>query len=205
MSPTTRLRILDYLRKQQTATVQELSNALAMTGANVRHHLAVLESIGVIEFIGQRQIARGRPVNIYTLSRRILGDGLDELAKVMIEIWLRKAPESVREVALRSMALRLAGDHLAVLEVLLPRRLARMVDRMNELHYQARWEAGKDGPRVILGHCPYAAIIDQYPELCQMDAFLLEQWIGQPVEQKAKLQPSVKGYPFCNFRAIGIR
>jgi DNA-binding transcriptional ArsR family regulator len=48
MCPPTRLRILDYLRKQQSASVHELSISMAMTGANVRHHLAVLESNDLI-------------------------------------------------------------------------------------------------------------------------------------------------------------
>jgi len=87
----------------------------------------------------------------------------------------------------------------------LPRRLTLAVDRFNELHYQARWEAGIDGARFILGHCPYAAIVAEYPELCRMDAYLLEQRSGSPVEQMAKLQPSAKGYPFCVFRVSGNR
>ncbi len=112
MPPPTRLRILDYLRKQQTASVRELSSALAMTGANVRHHLAVLESNDLIELISQRKEGRGRPVNVYGLSRRVLGDGLDGLAGAMLEVWLKDAPEAVREAGLRSLAQRLGGDDL---------------------------------------------------------------------------------------------
>ena len=87
----------------------------------------------------------------------------------------------------------------------LPGRLTQAVDRLNELHYQARWEAGPDGAHIILGHCPYAAIIAAYSELCRMDAYLLEQRCGSPVEQTARLQPSAKGYPFCIFRVTGNR
>jgi predicted ArsR family transcriptional regulator len=205
MCPTTRLRILDYLRKQQTASVHELSSALAMTGANVRHHLAVLESDDLIELISQRREGRGRPGNIYGLSRRVLGDGLDGLAGAMFEVWLRDASKAVREAGLRSVALRLGGLIPPGSDTLLPRRLTQAVDRLNELHYQARWEAGVNGARIFLGHCPYAAIIASYPELCRMDAFLLEQRTGLPVEQTTRLQPGAKGYPFCTFQVIGNR
>ncbi len=200
MHPPTRLRILDYLRKQQTASVHELSNALAMTGANVRHHLAVLESNDLIEFIGQHQKGRGRPENIYGLSRRVLGDGLDGLAGALFEIFLRATPEAEWEAKLKAVALQLGGEDLPNIHTLLPLRLTQAVDRLNELYYQARWEAGPDGARIILGHCPYAAIINYYPELCRMDEFLLEQRTGLPVEQMSRLQPSVKGVPFCIFR-----
>jgi len=205
MCPPTRLRILDTLRKQQTASVHELSLALGMTGANVRHHLALLESNDLIELVTQRREGRGRPVNIYGLSRRVLGDGLDGLAGALFEGLLGDAPEAVQEARLRSVALRLGGGNNPDTATRLPRRLTQAVDRLNDLHYQARWEAGPEGARIILGHCPYAAIIAAHPELCRMDAYLLEQRSGSPVEQVAKLQPSAKGYPFCVFRVSGNR
>ena len=205
MHLTTRLRILEYLRKQETASVGELSRALAMTGANIRHHLAVLEADDLIEVISQRQEGRGRPVNIYSLSRRVLGEGLDELAGAIFEVWLLNATGEAREAGLRSVAMRLGGNIPPGTDIQLPRRLGQMANRLNEQHYRARWEAGVDGPRVILGHCPYAAIIDSYPGLCRMDSFLLEQWTGLPVEQTARLQPSAKGYPFCAFRIARSR
>lgn len=142
-------------------------------------------------------------MNIFGLSRRVLGDGLDGLAGAMLEAWLKEAPEPVREAGLRSLAQRLGGDDLPGPGTQLLRRLALTVDRLNELHYQARWEAGADGARIILGHCPYAAIIAAHPELCRMDAFLLEQRTSSAVEQLAKLQPGAQGYPFCLFRATG--
>lgn len=203
MRPTTRSRILDYLSKQQTSSAGELSRALGMTGANMRHHLAMLESDGVIELIGKRREARGRPVNIYALSRRLLGDGLGNLAVAAFAVWLRDTPEAFRETGLRSLAQQLAGVGFSGPPVPMPRRLARTVDRLNDLHYRARWEAGAEGPRLILGYCPYVAILADLPELCCMDAFLLEQCIGQPVEQTAMLQPNLNGFPFCTFQLKG--
>ena len=200
MRPTTRFRILEYLRKNQTASGHELSRALGMTGANIRHHLAVLESNGLVESISHRQEGRGRPVKIYGLSRRVVGDGLEDLARTMLDVFVKNPTGEEPEASLRSMALRLAGESSPVPDRQLTRQLNQIVDRLNELHYQARWEAGMDGPHVILGHCPYSAIITDYPELCRMDAFLLEQRTGLPAEQTAKLQPSAKGYPFCTFK-----
>jgi len=200
MRPTTRFRILEYLRKNQTSSGHELSRALGMTGANIRHHLAVLESNGLVESISHRQEGRGRPLKIYGLSRRVVGDGLEDLARTMLDIFVKSQTREAPEVSLRSVALRLAGESSPVPERQLTRRLNQTIDRLNELHYQARWEAGVDGPHIILGQCPYSAIITNYPELCRMDAFLLEQRTGMPAEQTTKLQPSAKGYPFCTFK-----
>jgi predicted ArsR family transcriptional regulator len=197
MRPTTRLRILDHIRKTQTAWVRELSRLMGMTGANIRHHLAVLEANDLIEVVTRRQEGRGRPVQVYGLSRRVLGDGLDNLAGALLNAWLGDATASEVDVHLRSMAEQMAG--LADIKAPIVQRLARTVARMNELHYQARWEAGAAGARLILGHCPYAAIIQAHPELCRMDAILLEMRLGSPVEQITKLQLNDKGLPFCAF------
>lgn len=199
MRLTTRSRIMDYLRKYQSASARELSLALAKTGANVRYHLAVLESTGLVEFINQRREGRGRPEKIYGLPRRVLGEGLDALVGAVLDAWLKNKPDAERGVTLRAVAQRLGGENLSGTGVPLQRRLAHLMNRLNELHYQARWEAGVTGPYVILGNCPYAAIIGSHPELCSVDAFLIEQQSGLSVEQTAKLQPSNKGYPYCTF------
>jgi predicted ArsR family transcriptional regulator len=202
MKPTTRLRILDYFRKHQTASVRELSRLLGMTGANVRHHLAVLESFKLIEIIGMRTEGRGRPLHVYGLSRQVQGDGLDKLSGALFDIWLGGLVGDRREAALRSVAERLADN--SEVKITVTKRLVRAVARLNELHYQARWEASAAGPRVIFGHCPYAAIVADYPELCRMDAFLLETRLGSTVTQTAKLQLNNKGLPFCAFLKVGI-
>ena len=79
------------------------------------------------------------------------------------------------------------------------RRLASTVERLNAMHYQARWEAGAEGPRIVLGHCPYAAIIEKHPELCQMDLALLSELLGGKLQQTAKLESGAGGLPFCTF------
>ena len=199
MRRTTRLRIVDYLRKHQTATVRELSRALGMTGANIRHHLVVLESTDLIGVLGQRREVRGRPVNVYGLSRRLLGDALDELSSALLGEWLPSRSEAQREQALRALGRTLGGAETGGQDLPPTKRLAALVARLNELHYQARWEAGPAGPRLILGHCPYAAIIAKHPELCRMDAFLLEQRLGLSAAQTAKLERSARGELFCAF------
>ncbi len=199
MRPTTRLRIIDYLRKQQTGTVRELSRALGMTGANIRHHLVVLEGTDLIEVLGQRRQGRGRPVQVYGLSRRLLGDALDELSSALLEQRLSALQEEEHDASLIALAHRMGAADPADSSLALARRLAATVARLNELHYQARWEASPSGPRLILGHCPYAAIIERHPELCRMDALLLQERLGQGATQTAKLERSSRGETFCAF------
>jgi len=62
------------------------------------------------------------------------------------------------------------------------------VEKLNQMNYHARWEAGAGGPRILFGHCPYAAIITRHPELCAMDAALLKELFGDELEQIAKIE-----------------
>jgi predicted ArsR family transcriptional regulator len=55
VKPTTRFRILEYIRKYQTASVRELSSVMGMSGANIRHHLSLLESNDMVEAVGMRK------------------------------------------------------------------------------------------------------------------------------------------------------
>ena len=71
-----------------------------------------------------------------------------------------------------------------------------LIEKLNEMHYQSRWEAGADGPRVIFGRCPYAAVIEGHPELCQMDANLLENMFGREVRQLGRIE---KAQGLCVF------
>jgi predicted ArsR family transcriptional regulator len=67
------------------------------------------------------------------------------------------------------------------------------------MSYQAHWEAHVENPRIMLSHCPYRAILDRHPEICQMDAYVLEALIDAPVRQIDKLSLNAKGLPQCIF------
>jgi predicted ArsR family transcriptional regulator len=96
---------------------------------------------------------------------------------------------------MRTLALRLGQQVAGPLTA----RLTETIENLNQMHYQSRWEAGATGARVILGHCPYAAIIENHPELCRMDAFVLEESLGLSAEQITKLERPGQGMPQCVF------
>jgi predicted ArsR family transcriptional regulator len=186
---TARQKVLAYLKKNRPASAQEIARALRVTPANVRHHLGILAADGRVAVLSQRSEGRGRPVKLYGLSGVLTGDNLAGLLDSALAEWLDGLSPSKREQAMSAVAKRMGG--LPMGESLpMAKRLASTVEKLNQLHYQARWEAGAEGPRVILGQCPYAAVIGKHPELCGMDASLLELGLGVPVEQRAKLNPA---------------
>jgi len=120
------------------------------------------------------------------------------LANVLLHESMAGLTLEVRREVLQGLARQLvARIGLTDAHLPLPRRLTSLVEKLNALNYQAGWEAAGAGPRVLFAHCPYAAIIADHPELCQMDTLVLEEFIGEGFTQLAKL--GVEGSRACVF------
>lgn len=190
---TARQKVLSYFDKSRTASAREISRALKMSPATVRHHLRVLISDGRLEMASARgRDKRGRPEKVYSLPRAAWGDNLAALSNAL----LTEAGPSIR---MEALAKRLAGE-ASLASQPLAKRLSLTIEKINQMNYHARWEAGSEGPRIIFSHCPYAAIIENHPELCRMDEAMLKEWMGQPARQIFKT--GKEGSSVCVF-AIG--
>jgi predicted ArsR family transcriptional regulator len=173
---TARQHVLTYFEKTRTASAREIARALKMSAATVRHHLRILTSDGRLELDSVRgRDGRGRPEKIYALPRKALGDNLSVLSDALLM-------EAGSGVSMETLARRLAGG-VNFADEPLAKRLNQTVEKFNQMNYHTHWEAGSEGPRILFGHCPYAAIIEKHPELCKMDASLLQQLMVQPVKQ----------------------
>jgi predicted ArsR family transcriptional regulator len=164
-----------------------------MSEANVRHHLRHLASDGRVSVTNSRVNGRGRPEKVYTLSPALAGDNLAALAAALLSV--EGQTSKVEE---------LAGSILPTepfTNLPIPKRLALLVEKLNEMHYQSRWEAGAEGPRVLFGRCPYAAVIEKHPELCRMDVNVLGNALGRELKQLGKIE---KGMGICVFGMKGI-
>jgi len=200
MSVTTaRQKVFAYLKKQHSASAVQIGHALNMSVANIRHHLSILLSDGRIVMSEEiKKEGRGRPVKFYRLSESLLGDNLALLNDALLTEWLRNLSPAKREGSLHTLAKALVSRMgQSSSQVPIAKRLAGVIAKLNEFHYQSHWEAGVEGPRVLFAHCPYAAVIEKHPELCKMDAAILESLLGGDVRQIAKLERG--GAPACVF------
>jgi predicted ArsR family transcriptional regulator len=203
MVTTARQKVLAYLKKNRAVSAVQIGRALKMSAPNVRHHLSVLCLDGRAVLVAEmRKGGRGRPVKVYGLSESQLGNNLALLSDLMLTEWMGKLSPAGRADAKALIAKEL-GRQLGQINSNVPmaKRLVLVIEKLNTLHYQARWEAGAEGPRVLFAHCPYAGVIDKHPELCMMDSALLEELTAQSVEQIAKMEKG--GNSLCVFR-LGV-
>jgi predicted ArsR family transcriptional regulator len=195
---TTRQRILEQISNKHSLSAGELSLALGSTAANIRYHLAILLREGAIEIVDQRTGAgRGRPTRLYALTQYARAHNLEKLADALLQEMLEGLQPEERLEVLKRIASRLCGQPANSGN--LTQRLNVCVHLLNEMNYQTRWEARSSGPRLVFAHCPYAMILSRHPELCQLDASLLEEMLEASVSQVARLAPSRQGGKVCIF------
>jgi predicted ArsR family transcriptional regulator len=197
--PNARQKILHFIIEQQSATVEELSKAFKVTPANIRHHLSILTGQGSVKVIGQKAAAlRGRPAQIFICTQQNSQNNLDHLTEVLFSISIQNARPDELIPLLKSIASQMVAKF--PIDLHNPtRRLYSSIRALNHMSYQAHWEAHVENPRIMLGYCPYRAILDHHPEICQLDAFILEELSGTPVKQLEKLELNTKSLPQCIF------
>ncbi|MDA1330315.1 MAG: ArsR family transcriptional regulator [Chloroflexi bacterium] len=195
----TRQHILDFLESQRSASAHEMGQAFGMTPANLRHHLKILEKRDLVKPIGHRTLkGRGRPEQLYALSVAAQDENSQGLAKALLTLIAEPQLPKRNTTRLKQLAAQLAGK-VSLSAGHITQRLVAAVKRLNGLGYRPRWEARPGGTQFVLGQCPYAGLIAEHPELCTMDAFLLERLIGHKVAQKTKLAPGPESLPQCVF------
>jgi predicted ArsR family transcriptional regulator len=197
--PNARQKILSFIIEQQSVTVEELSKVFRVTPANIRHHLSILIDQGSIQVVGQKAAAfRGRPAQIYSYTQQSNKNNLDHLTDILFSNFLQNSGQNEMNMLLKKIATQIVAKY--PIEKNNPtRRLYLSIRALNYMSYQAHWEAHVDNPRIMLGHCPYSAILERHPEICRMDAFVLESLLDTPVSQIEKRTLNTKSLPECVF------
>lgn len=197
---TARQKVFAYLKKNRAVSAAQVARALNLSAPTVRHHLSVLCSDGRAAQVGsQHKDGRGRPLKLYGLSEGLMGNNLALLSDLVLSESLERIAPGKRQQVLEAMAKGLIRQMIQLdFKGPAAQRLAVLIENLSRLNYQARWEAGAQGPRISFGHCPYAAIIAKHPELCRMDAMVLSDTTNQFVRQSAQI--GVAESPACVFQ-----
>ncbi|HET6846444.1 MAG TPA: winged helix-turn-helix transcriptional regulator [Anaerolineales bacterium] len=203
MRTRARKKVLEYIARHPGVAAVHIARALGSTAPAVRHHLAILIEDGRISSSADRHGgSRGRPRLTFRVSEAIAGNSLAMLADHLLTAWTGDGTPSRggRAGLVNLLSRRLAEQLTAPApQSSAARRLAALVERLNQLHYDARWEAGSEGPRVIFGHCPYAAVLERHPELCRVDARAMATVMDADVQQKTKIDLRGHGPQACMF------
>jgi predicted ArsR family transcriptional regulator len=199
---TSRQQVFEYIRSQRSVTAGDISRALGMTSANARHHLKILQDLDlVIATTHQKRVGKGRPARVFRLSEKVSGNNLGLLAAILLEELLLNTETENLALLQQKIAKRLAQiSEVQNFPVNQAARLFLAVQRLNQLHYQARWEARSNAPRLILSNCPYLEISEKKPGICAIDAALIQELAGLPANLKERLAHDSRGGIYCSFQ-----
>jgi len=175
----TRQRIIDLLRQQGQATVEELAESVGLTQMAVRHHLNVLQMEALIKVSHtKRQHKPGRPVQVYSLT--------DEARKLYPQEYFQLTDLLVQEVANRigqdgvidifnSLANRLMSDAPEAKENQpFEERLDEVVAFLKDKGFIVEWEMVNGQYMVYHMDCPYRQFAQRHQEICVLDEKILE-------------------------------
>ncbi len=195
----TRQSILDYLRQHPRATARQIALALLRTPADIRYHLTRLHKAGLIFTIPAKNLQdhRGRPARSYTLTHQAAPEPLVHLLSGALTLLLICEPAHLEKSVDDLSRQIIPPDENP--SARLVSRIARLMERLNNLQYHARWEARTGGPCIILQNCPYRNLLRQFPQLCDIDRRILQNHLKLPVEIEQHIQPDQPHPTDCRF------
>ncbi|WP_025846704.1 helix-turn-helix transcriptional regulator [Brevibacillus agri] len=171
--PTTRQKLLLYMKKHGTVSVQELAEHLRITKVAVRKHLDVLHRERYLDAqIMRRQV--GRPVFVYQLTPRaerlfpteyeglaveLLGDMGDLFGDSLVHALFERRMERTAQKYREKMANQSFEE-----------RLQTLAQLQNDDGYMVKLEKRAEGVYLFREtNCPIARVADCYRQACQCE------------------------------------
>jgi predicted ArsR family transcriptional regulator len=180
---STRQEILEILKEDGSATVEDLATRLELTPMTIRHHLNVLQAQNLVATTTVRRSQKvGRPRLVYALTDEadeLFPQSYGELARYLVsEIKETMGPDET-EAIFRRIADRMAEEGPPLEEGQpFEERLEVVTDYLEELGFLFRWEKTDEGYVLANVNCPYRQVTRDHPEVCVMDTVLIRRLLG---------------------------
>ncbi|MFQ6013809.1 MAG: helix-turn-helix transcriptional regulator [Anaerolineae bacterium] len=197
-----RQQILETIKVQGQATIDQLAKALQLKPITIRHHVALLEGEG---FITSRKVRGkvGRPYLVFSMTEK--GNELfPKSYHLLASRLLAKVKELEGEEKVRSI-LQDIGKELA--DTLGPEirgndpkeRVSQVIEHLAKEGYLIQPEEGKIGYILRVYNCPYRYVAHQHPEICELDQILLQELLGKSLKRRASVS---EGDPSCVYALL---
>jgi predicted ArsR family transcriptional regulator len=191
----TRGRIVALLRRS-SRSVDELAQALDLTGNAIRAHLIVLERDG---FVLQQSVRRGvgKPTFVYKLTpqaEHLFSKAYEPVLDSLIDVLAERTDGAELEDLLRAVGRRIASGQ-AVPHNGARARVEAAIALINEMGGLIELEE-TDGKLALCGYsCPLSALVQKHPELCKLVESILVELTGLPVRERCERGESLS----CRF------
>lgn len=181
-------RIIEALKRADSATATELAVQFRTTTTAVRQHLDALETAGLVERFDGAIQGRGRPALRWrntTLTSELFPDRHGELTVELIE----SIRSTLGEAALAAVIDARSADQLAAYRRVLPDgdvavRVRALAERRTSEGYLAevRTDPSSDDLFLIEHHCPICTAATSCQNLCRAELDVFQSALGPSVD-----------------------
>lgn len=196
----TRQQILDFLHREQRATVKDLAAVLGITFTGVRQHLALLEREGLIRATEERGRV-GRPAYVYSLSDRgadLYPTHYDALANMLMEELRALGGADALQRVLKRVSVRMAEQYLPRLsEMTFEQRVRETVRILSDQGSLVETEQDGDTFYIRQCTCPYPNVARRNPGVCALEVDYVRRLTGGDARLIASM---LRGDRACTYR-----
>jgi predicted ArsR family transcriptional regulator len=201
---STRQEILEILKEEGQATVDDLAQRLELTPMTIRHHLNVLQAQNLVITSKVRRLQKvGRPRLVYALTEtadEIFPQNYSDLARHLVSEVKETLGEEELEAILRRVADRVAQDAPSpVRGQSFEDRLSQVAGFLEEQGFLSRWEETDEGYVMTNINCPYRRVSREHEEVCIMDTALITKLLGVKPQRLSSMRA---GEPACRFLLV---
>lgn len=202
LSPESDETLINLLRKQESAGIGELEEAMGVTATAIRVRLNRLMGDGLVEREVVNQ-GRGRPSHRYKLTSkglRAAGDNYADLAEVLWSEIREIEDPAVRNGLLQRIALKLAARSWEAQGEGLVEKMQDLAERMKERHVPLEVDRSGSLPVLTVLACPYPELAMHDREVCTMEQMLISAALGEEVQLTGC---RLDGQGCCSFEPSG--
>src|SRR5262249_36112593 len=201
-----RSAIIDLLKINGAMSVEQLADEMEVSKVNVRRHLNLLESDGLIDYEIERH-DRGRPRHIYFLTHKaccLFPQIYDEFAcDVLVQLQRMFGDEGVQRVlnARAEELIEQLKQELAGLDF--DERVKRLAKVMSAKGYLAEARKMRDGTyRLRQRNCPTERVAVSHPHICEEELRVYREALNCEVTRECHI---VSGSRMCEYRIVPKR
>jgi len=196
---STRMEVLELLRRKGHATAEAIAADLGVTPNAVRQHLTNLERDGFVVSHSERG-ARGRPSLLFSLTERadsVFPKRYGQLATMV----LQEVQAMGGEDALDEIFARVAARHADAIEKDLhgldfDQKLSRVVAWIGRAGTLPEQTETEEGVKVTIHNCPFRNTALKFPQVCTITPHLMSRLLGTAVSQADSIH---RRDPYCSF------
>jgi predicted ArsR family transcriptional regulator len=187
---STRQEILEILKEERQATVEDLADRLELTPMTIRHHLNVLQAQNLVVAAKVRRSQKvGRPRLVYTLTDAadsLFPHNYAQLARHLVSEVKETMGADGTQAIFRRVADRVAREAPPPVEGQgFEDRLRQVADFLETQGFVTRWDRSEEGYVLTNVNCPYRHVSKEHGELCIMDTELISQLLGVEPERRS--------------------